>query len=111
MISAWPTAAHGLVPWVDLSTKKEWLGLQTPLSYPLDSCCLMGYEQISNMTAAKLVECDLKLGVLTDQLSAMLDKEPLYGTSQTSMVFVNNPKTSLNFFFQIMTFLLPRNLI
>lgn len=49
------TSAHGLTPCVDLSAEREWLDPQISLSHPLDSCCLIGNEQISNMVAAKLV--------------------------------------------------------
>lgn len=79
---AWSASAHDFAPWMDLSTEREWLDPQTSLSYPLDSCCLMGNGQISNMVAGKLVEWYLKLGVLTDQLSSKLDKKPQCGTAR-----------------------------
>lgn len=110
LVFAKSTSTHGLTPCVDLSAEREWLDPQTSLSYPLDSCCLIGKEQISNMVAVKLVEWSLKLGVLTDQLCAMLDKEPQCGTGGVLMALVNSPQILLNFFSQIMTFLLSRNL-
>lgn len=56
-----------------LPTEREWLDPPISLSYLPDSDFLFENEQINNKVAVNSVDWHLKLGVIINQLSALLD--------------------------------------
>lgn len=65
--------SHNLALHVHLPTEREWLDPPTSLSYLPNSDFLIGDEQINNKVVVNSVDWHLKLGVITNQLSALLD--------------------------------------